>query len=515
MKANRFFRESFSGKILPVVLVVLFTLCAWPAHSASEPGTVTLVLSAEPVDLDPSQTARGIEGQVIMRNILETLTEINPADSSMMPRLATSWKQIDTNTWHFFLRKGVKFHDGRDFNAEAVLFNFDRIRDKRVKGDTVTKFFSDFKMEGKAMDSSTLEIKTDRFQPLLPNLLGLLGICSPNTSSDKFIRNPVGTGPYRLGKWDAGMQIVLERFDGYWGKPPQVKKAVYLWRGESSVRAAMVAIGEADLAPDIANQDANRPELDYSYLNSETTFHRIGGVWEPPLNDKRVRMALNYAVNRDAIRGSIFSKDVVPASHLVVPSTFGYNPEIKPWPYDPKKARQLLDEARKDGVPVDKEISLATRAGYFTGEDEIMEALMTMYKAVGFNVRIRKMDPGVFRPYVNKPFPTNIGPYLAQKSHDNNKGDAVFTVFFNYHCKGSAGSMCDKQTDELIEKAQVATGEERRKLWQATFKRIYEEIVPDVVLFHLVGYCRVGKRITYKPNLATSGEIQLAQITFR
>jgi len=83
------------------------------------------------------------------------------------------------------------------------------------------------------------------------------------------------------------------------------------------------------------------------------------------LNDRRVRLALNYAVDRNAIRGSILSKDVVPATQMVVPSTFGYNPDLKVWPYDPKKARQLLDEARKDGVPVDKEILLVDRIGLY------------------------------------------------------------------------------------------------------------------------------------------------------
>ena len=221
-------------------------------------------------------------------------------------------------------------------------------------------------MEGKALDSHTLEIKTDKPEPLLPTLMGILAICSPNTPLDKLTRNPIGTGPYKFVKWDAGTQIVLERFDGYWGKQPQVKKAIYVWRSESSVRAAMVVIGEADLAPDIARQDANRPDMDYSYLNSETTYLRIGGAWEPPLNDRRVRMALNYAVDRDAIRGSILSKDVIPATQMIVPSIFGYNPDLKVWPYDPQKARQLLDEARKDGVPVDKEILLVGRIGHLS-----------------------------------------------------------------------------------------------------------------------------------------------------
>jgi peptide/nickel transport system substrate-binding protein len=500
-----------SGRICLAVLAILFALCAGPASAASEPSAVTIVLNAEPHSLDPGQITAANVGQVVKQNIVETLTEVNPDDSSITPRLATSWKQIDKSTWHFFLRKGVKFHDGEDFNAKAAIFNIVRMHNSKVTSSTLSSIV---KMEGKALDSHTLEVKTDKPEPLLPALMGLLVICSPNTPSDKLTRQPIGTGPYKLVRWDAGTQINLERFEGYWGTQPQVKKAVYIWRTESAVRAAMVEVGEADLVLEIARQDANRTDLDCIYGTSETTVLYVS-TWIPPLNDRRVRMALNYAIDRNAIRGSILSKAVVPATHLVVPSIFGYNPELKVWPYDPQKAKQLLAEARKDGVPVDKEIFLAGRIGQFSGDQELMEAVMTMYKAIGLNVYLKMLEVGVSKQYENKPFPPNVGPFILQGMHDNNKGDPAFTVFNKYHCDGRGSHMCDKSLDELFEKARVAAGEERRNLWRAAFKRIHEEIIPDVMLFHMVGYTRIGKRIAFKPSLALSSELQLAQITFK
>jgi peptide/nickel transport system substrate-binding protein len=226
-------------------------------------------------------------------------------------------------------------------------------------------------------------------------------------------------------------------------------------------------------------------------------------------------MALNYAVDRNAIRGSIVSKEQVPATQLVVPSTFGYNPDLKVWPYDPQKARQLLDEARKDGVPVDKEISLIARPAHFPGSGELGEVLMSMYSAVDLNTKVRNLEQGVWSKYRDKPFPENAGPFLFLNKHDNNKGDPVFTVFGKYHCNGSQSPICDRELDDLIEKAQVAMGEERRILWQAVFKRIQEEIIPDVLLFHQVAYTRIGKRINFKPSLATCNQIPLEQITFK
>jgi peptide/nickel transport system substrate-binding protein len=173
----------------------------------------------------------------------------------------------------------------------------------------------------------------------------------------------------------------------------------------------------------------------------------------------------------------------------------------------------LLNEARKDGVPVDKEILLAGHTGNFPGDQELMEAVMTMYKAVGFNVKLKMFERSVWRTYNNKPFPP--GPYVVQKQHNNDKGDAGFTVIYAYHCKGITSSLCDKKVDALIEKAQVATGDERKNLWREVFKRVHEEIISDVILFHMIGFCRVGKRINFKPTIANTSQIELAPITFR
>jgi peptide/nickel transport system substrate-binding protein len=144
-----------------------------------------------------------------------------------------------------------------------------------------------------------------------------------------------------------------------------------------------------------------------------------------------------------------------------------------------------------------------------------MEAVTTMYRDVGLNAKLRMLEIGVYQGFRDKPFPTNVPPYLLQNQHDNMSGDAVFTVFAKYHCKGAGSPICDQQLDDLIEKATVTTGEERRKLWQAAFKRIHEELIPDVMLFHMVGYCRVGKRINFQPTVALNSEVQAAQITFK
>ncbi len=248
--------------VLLAVLAVLTVFCVAPANAAPEPGAVTIVCSAETAVLDPQDTVRGTVSKILTKNVVESLVDRSVVDGKMTPTLATSWKQIDPLTWQFVLRKGVKFHDGADFNADAVVFNLKRLYNKSVPTQTKDKFFSAVTLQARAVDNYTVEIKVNKPEPLMMTLISVLSICSPNTPFDKLTREPIGTGPYKFVRWDSGVQIVLERFDGYWGKQPQVKKATYVWRSESAVQAAMVAIGEADLAMLIAPQDATRPDLD-------------------------------------------------------------------------------------------------------------------------------------------------------------------------------------------------------------------------------------------------------------
>jgi peptide/nickel transport system substrate-binding protein len=498
-----------------VVLVALFALCTGPVGAASEPGTVTIVSGTEPYNLDPHDNVMGMtEGQALMKTVVEPLTSISSEDGRIVPLLATSWKQVDPNTWQFVLRKGVKFHDGENFNAEVVVYNLKRLMDPKFDSRLRGKFFAQIKMDGKALDSNTLEIKTAIPEPLMPVLMSFIPICSPNTPMGKWTRQPIGTGPYKFVKWDAGIQLIFDQFDGYWGKQPQVKKVVHLWRKESSVMAAMVQIGEADFAPNISVQDANSPDMDHSYFDTETTHLRFGGAWDAPLNDKRFRMAVNYAIDRNSLK-TVLSKDVIPAALVVLPQISGYNPDIKVWPYDPEKAKQLLAEAKKDGVPVDKEVLLVTRLGHFPGSGELSEALMSMLRAVGINAKLKVLEVAVYNRFRVKPYPTDSGPYIILNKHDNNFGDAVYTFPYLYHTKGGISVTADKTLDSIIDKAQVSVGDERRNLWRTAFKRIRDEIVPDAMLFHMVAYCRVGKRINFKPYMVTATEIRVAEMTFK
>ena len=482
--------------------------------AAAEEGEIVVVLSEEPDIIDPCEASRSNVGRIVKQNVTETLTEIDPDDGSITPRLATEWEQIDDLTWRFKLREGVKFHDGEPFNAETAKTAILRTLDDRIDCEIRIKFFGGMEVTPEPVDEYTLDIKTAQPAPILPTMMGTMTITSPNTVEGERTRDPVGTGPYRFTSWTPGTSVVLERFDDYWGEQPDVEKVTYVFRGELAVRAAMVAAGEADIAPNIAVQDATDPSMDVSYFNSETSSFRID-VNKPPLDDVRVRKAMNLAIDRDAMIGTIFSEDVVKATQMVVPSINGYNPNLKPYPYDPEQAKELIAQAEADGAPVKDEITMIGRLEIYPNATEAAEATMAMLRDVGFNVKLSMLEVGEWVDTYTKPYAEDRPPQLVQTQHDNNNGDAVFTVFFKYHSDGAQSVLSNPELDALIEKATVSTGEERQKTWQEAFRMIHEDLVPDIMMFHMVGYTRVGPRVDFTPDISTNSELQVAKVKFK
>ena len=501
------------------VAAAVLALAALPSRHADaqvNKNWITVVLQAEPEGLEPCMSSRAHQGRVIKYNVTETLIQKKPDDGALVPRLALSWQQLNPETWQFKLRPGVTFHDGSPLNAENVKKSLERNWSKPLTCGDKGKFFGDLNIEATTVDDLTLQIKTSRREPILPMRLTGMVIAGPKSPVDKAVIDPVGTGPYAFDSWQPGQQILLKRNEKYWGPKPQIEGIRYLFRAESSVRASMVKIGEADLAVTIAPQDANDPKLDFSFLNSETTFLRIDAD-KAPMNDKRVRLALNYALDRDSIPGTIMPKGALRASQMIMPSIPGHNHELdkKMIPYDPAKAKQLLAEAKAAGVPVDKEILFVANPTSYPNAGELAEAFVAMYKAAGFNMRILTADPGQYQKFQNKPFKEDRPPILLQSSHDNNFGDPVFSVYYKYGCEGPTSAFCDPAFDKEVVRVTGLGGEERMKGWQEVFRYLAEDAVPSVFLYHMVGFMRVGPRVSFVPDVTSNAEIRVEEIKFK
>jgi peptide/nickel transport system substrate-binding protein len=499
------------ARLLPAIVLALMTSIASPAFAQAD-GEITIVLPEQPGTLEPCGSIISNVGQVINQNITETLTTVDPTDGSVDPKLATSWEQTDDLTWQFKLRDGVKFQDGTAFDSAAVKFSIDRLTSGAFTCNNMAKFSNDT-LTVTAVDPATVEIKTTKPQPILPTLISVVMIVSPAaTSATEATNAPVGTGPYKLTEFGTE-RIVLDRVDGYWGEQPAVSKATYVWRSESALRAAMVATGEADLTPTIALQDATDANLDVAYLNSETTSVRID-IDYAPLDDVRVRKAMNLAIDWEGLKG-LFGEEALRASQMVVPGINGHNDALAPWAYDPAQAKALLDEARAAGVAVDTEINLIGRNGIYPNAAEAMEAMTAMWQEAGLNVKLTMLDVADWTRYLQKPFPEGRGPTLVQIQHDNNKGDAAFTMPIFYHSTGGYATLADPALDAEIDAALAATGEDRTKAFQTVFAKVHDELAADVPMFHMIGFTRVGPRLDWTPSLATNSEIPLSDIGFK
>ncbi|MGQ2969907.1 MAG: ABC transporter substrate-binding protein [Allorhizobium sp.] len=482
-----------------------------PVYAGS--GPIKVVLAEEADLLEPCMATRSNIGRIIMENVSETLTELDVrGGTGVQPRLAEKWEQNADGSWRFHLRQGVKFSDGTAFDAKDVKHSFDRIMSDKNTCES-RRYFGGMTVTPTVVDDYTVDFKADPVQPILPLLLTLVTIV-PEETPLEFVREPVGTGPYKLSNWTPGQQIVLTSRNDYWGAKPEVTEATYLFRADPAVRAAMVQAGEADLSPSISQVEATNAATDFSYLDSETVYLRVDHNIEP-LNDVRIRRALNLAVDRQAFLGTLLPDSALLATAIVPPPTLGWNPDVKVPAYDPEAAKKLIEEAKADGVKVDTPITIIARSANFPNVTEIMEAIQQQLQEVGLTVELKFVEVAEHEQYYSKPFAEGRGPQLVAAMHDNSKGDPSFSMFFKYATEGTQSGFSDPKVDDLIKRASAAVGDERAKLWSEAIAYLHDEVVADVLLFHMVGFSRVSERLDFKPTMATNSMLQLSEIKIK
>src|SRR6266850_2357186 len=381
-----------------------------PAPAAAQPaGTLVVGLVAEPVNLDPAQVT-DLNSNRVGRRVVETLVTFPEESTQIVPGLAESWTiSKDGLHYTFTLRKGVAFHDGTPLNAEAVKFSIERQINPDHPFNKLGKYpFSGFYFGNikavEAVDPLTVEfiLKEPRASFLAILALPAASIVSP-TAVKKFGQDyplqPVGTGPFKYGSWDRGQRVVLEKNPSYWRFPVKIDRVVYRPIVEDQARLTELLTGSLDLIvgtpPDYVAQLETNPKV--------TMLKQVGAhVWylginnqRKPFDDKRVRQALNYAVNKDAIVRDVLKGTGAPSRGPVLPATWGADPGLKPYPYDPERARKLLAEA---GYPSGFSTSLwVPESGSGMQSPVAMSTIIqSNLKAVGVNVTLQTMEWGTF-----------------------------------------------------------------------------------------------------------------------
>ncbi len=372
--------------------------CGTPSTSAT-PGfrdRLIFAAAADATTLDPHNTTDTESDQVIMM-IYEPLLAFDDT-MKIVPRLAERWNvEPDGVTWTFHLRAGVRFHDGAPLDAEAVRLNFARVLDPVANHKRLSLFSMIDRVE--VVDPLTVRIVTKypfgAFEPTIAHVSS--AIVSPvvaetaGTAFGSAADAVSGTGPYRIASWKKDQEIVLERFDGYWGTPGATRQIVYRPVPEAAARVLALESGDVDVISRIPATDIPRLEA-----RADIAVHTLPGVGaqqfrfnitKKPYTDPRVRQAVSYAINRPAIVNNLVSSFARPSTSALTSIMRGYT-NLGEIPYDPERARHLLREA---GYPNGFTTRIATTPRYPMGV-ELAEAVASDLKKVGIRAAIDVYD---------------------------------------------------------------------------------------------------------------------------
>jgi len=398
-------------------MAVLFILpLVAGAQTPLKGGTLTWGRGGDSVTLDLAQATDG-ESIKAGIQILENLVIFKPDSMDVEPQLATSWMvSKDGLVWTFKLRKGVKFHDGTPFNANAVKVSFERVIHKEhpfykygtwrypALGLGPVK-------EVQVIDDYTVALKTEKpYAPLVANLaLWLCPILSPaaiEKYKEDIGRNPVGTGPFKFVKWVKDDQIVLERNDDYWGKKALLDRIILKSIPEVSARYMALQSGAIDLADDLdpnsVQMAKGNPNLKFIERPSINVGYLALNTQKPILNNKLVRRAIAHAIDKETIVKTIFQGLAISAVNPFPPSIWGYNDKIKDYEYSVQKAKDLLTQA---GYPkgFDMELwAMPVSRAYMPEPVKTAELIQAYLAAVGINAKIVRLEWGAYLDKTSK-----------------------------------------------------------------------------------------------------------------
>jgi peptide/nickel transport system substrate-binding protein len=456
-------------------------------------GTLVAAMVAEPESMDPAQgSAQSTVG--LTCNVYESLLQYGKDSLDVEPALAESWEVSDDGlTWTFHLRKGVKFHDGTPFNAEAAKFSVDRILgldDNPYYEETgpfpLAPYFFWAVQETKAVDEYTLEFSLSEpfflhYYLAFPILIMVSPTVVEQYGAD-FSLHPSGTGPFILEEWKRGQEVILKRNPDYWGGAPYLDKLIFRPITEEQVRYTELLAGGVDVAwnlpPDVVPQVKDNPDLIYHQTQLPHMWFVQLNTKAGPFSDVRVRHAVNYAINKEALINDVLNGMGVPL-HSCVGSTlkwFNPNPKIK-FEYDPEKAKELLAEA---GYPDGFEtIFWVTESGSGMQSPKAMgEVIQADLAAVGIRAKIETFEWTSFLQKVNEGLPDDVG--MSEMSwfgmEPYNVPHLALTTEMISPAGFNTGYYSNPELDELLAKA-PGTGDEEE--FSEIFLKVQDICVED------------------------------------
>jgi peptide/nickel transport system substrate-binding protein len=542
-------RRVLTGAAALAIGALVLTACASQREDGGDTGeasdvdpTFVFAASGDISGLDPAMANDG-ETFRVSRQIFEGLVGVEPGTADPAPGLAESWEQSEDGlSYTFQLKEGVTFHDGTDFNAEAVCFNFDRMNNftgvaaseslsyywgKLMRGyaDTGTSIYGGCEATS---DTEAVITLTQPFAGFIPALsLPSFAIQSPAALeeyaadevggtaeapvlSEYAQGHPVGTGPFKFESWSPGESVELSAYEDYWGEQGAVQEIIFQVIGETTARRQALESGSIDGYDLVAPADLGALEdAGFNLVNRDPFNILYLGINQqaPGLDDPNVRKAIAHAIDKEQLVAQVLPEGTQVAQEFMPPSVIGWNEDVTTYEYDPETAQALLAEAGYDEAnPLTIQFNYPVNVSrpYMPNPEQIYTNLASQLEAVGI----------VLEPVGEEWNPTYLdriqggadhGIHLLGWTGDYNDPDNFVGTFFA--SPGNEwGFTNDELTDALTEARGLATAEEQEAAYLAINEQIMEYL-PGIPLAHPVPTLAFAERVTSYPASPVQDEV--------
>ena len=482
--------------------LVLALLVAAPVAAQPKDTLVVALVSHAPT-LDPHMHFERV-GILVNINMFDSLLHKN-ARLEYEPSLATSWKALGDTVWEFKLRKGVRFHNGEVMTAEDVKFSFDRVLEpgklaKRSPQYGNVRAIKDVRI----VDPDTIHIVTEKPFPLLLERLVFFPIV-PKQHVEKVgdaafgATAPIGTGPWKFVEWKRDQLIRLEAFDQHWRGKPAFRHLVIRAVPEISTQVAELKTGGVDIIRNVSADLVPELKAHPQTSVSSTPILRVHYVEldmrAPPFDKKLVRQAANYAVDKQAIIQKMLAGLGRQVATTVQPQALGHDPEVKPYPYDPQKARELLAQA---GYPNGVDITLHSA---FVEFRPVFEAICQMLADSGLRTTPKLWDPGpAWNKFLQAEGKATNGYYGSWGNYSVFDADAVLHPLYHTEAGGWIGKWYTRVEglDRLIDEARSIVDQPRRKRIYSQIQQLIREETPAIFLWTQYDTLALSKKVQYE-----------------
>jgi len=474
----------FSCLLSTASCLLFLALLAGCAKQPS-PDTLVMIIESSPANLDP-RVGTDAQSERIDALLFDGLVN-RDEHFNLVPGLAERWDIPDPLTYIFHLRRGVRFSDGRPLTSRDVKWTLDSI----LSGSVLTPKAGSYRLVERVLapdDATVIFHLKEPYSPLLWNLSNpAIGIVPAGSGAD-FNQHLIGSGPFRLLRLEQDKEVVIERNPAYWGAPPKIERVRFAVVPDTTTRALELRKGSADLEINALTADMvvtieQQRQLDVMHAPGSTYAYLAFNLRDPILRDVRVRQAIAYAIDRRPMIHYLWRDMARPATSVLPPEHWAYDPDVRTYAHDPARARQLLDTAgypERNGVRFHLTMKTSTEES-----TRLMAAvLQQQLREAGIALDIRTFEFATFYFDVQKGAFQLFSLRWVGANEDPDIFEHVFSSKSFPPKRGNRGYYSNPRVDELIDDARSTVDRERRKRDYDEIQRIVAEDLPYVNLWY-------------------------------